>query len=999
MLTCSACGQENPTGARFCNACGAALGGVGGEVRKTVTVLFADVTGSTALGERLDPESFRRVMARYFDAARRAVERHGGTVEKFIGDAVMAVFGVPTIHEDDALRALRAAADLRHALGALNEELERDYGVSLEVRVGVNTGEVVTGTAERLATGDAVNVAARLQQAAEPGEILVGEPTLVLARDAVEAELLPPVELKGKTEPITPFRLLRVVEGAEAERRLDAPLIGRREELEAVRASFDDAVAARRCRLVTVYGPPGIGKSRLSREVASALAADASVLTGRCLPYGEGITYWPLREIFAAVGAEEELSMALASDAPDEVFWAVRKALEQRARERPLALIVEDIHWAEPTLLDLIEHLHDWTRDAPLLVLCLSRPELRDARPGWAGEALTLQPLSEGESEELIEALLGDAALDAGVRSRIREVAEGNPLFVEQLLAMLAEGGDPERVPATIQALLAARLDALPDDERSVIERASVIGLEFEWDALGELAPDRRRSPGAVLSALVRKELIRPHEAIEDTFRFRHMLIRDAAYDRIPKEVRTDLHERVAAWLDRRGEEFDEIVGYHLEQAYGCLADLGPLDDRGLELAEHAAERLGESGKRAFARGDMPAAAGLLERAVALPRADVSPRLQLLPMLGRALIQGGEWNRADHLLSEAAQTASAADEPTVAAKAAVELVFLRMHMDTGGWNHQRARAELEGPIGVFEQHGDRAGLARALMYMGLLLCWSGRAAAGVEEIGRAARYAQEAGDHAQEAESLEYVINFAVHGPMPVPDALALIEDARARVRRHPRFEVAALGSRSWFEAALGRFDEARALIAHAKATARELGLSSMLAYRLSNAESRIELLAGDMAAAERVLRPACEELVRIGDLGHLCSNAPDLVDALYAQGRADEGWSWIELVDGSMIDEDMDAQIAVRRVKAKLLAHRGDLEDAERVARQAIDLGARTDFLDLRARAFGDLAEVLRLAGKTAEAALAVEEAIRLHELKGNVVAPEELRGLLAEV
>jgi class 3 adenylate cyclase len=451
MLTCSACGQENPARARFCNACGAALGGAGGEVRKTVTVLFADVTGSTALGERLDPESFRRVMARYFDAARRAVERHGGTVEKFIGDAVMAVFGVPTVHEDDALRALRAAADLRDALAALNEELERDYGTSLEVRVGVNTGEVVAGTAERLATGDAVNVAARLQQAAEPGEILVGEPTLVLARDAVEAELLPPVELKGKTEPITPYRLLRVIEGAvAAERRLDAPLVGRRDELQRVQAAFEDAVAERRCRLVTVFGPPGIGKSRLSREVALALVGDASVLTGRCLPYGEGITYWPLREIFSAMGADDELSAALGADIPDEVFWAVRKALEQRAREWPLALIVEDIHWAEPTLLDLIEHVHDWTRDAPVLVLCLSRPELRGERPGWAGEALTLEPLSEAESEELIEGLVGDAEVAEAVRSRISEVAEGNPLFVEQLLAMLAEGGDADHVPPTM---------------------------------------------------------------------------------------------------------------------------------------------------------------------------------------------------------------------------------------------------------------------------------------------------------------------------------------------------------------------------------------------------------------------------------------------------------------------------------------------------------------------------------------------------------------------
>ena len=761
MASCSACGELNPDSARFCNACGAQLDAAGArEVRKTVTILFADVIGSTALGEQLDPESLRRVMARYFDTARGCLERHGGTAEKFIGDAVMAVFGVPTVHEDDALRALRAAAELRDALASLNDELERAYGLSLQLRIGVNTGEVVTGTEERLATGDAVNVAARLEQAAQPGEILIGEQTRRLSRGAIEVAPVEPLSLKGKADLIHAYRLLRVIEGAPAfERRLDAPLVGRREELAAMRAAFDRAVSERRCRLVTVLGPPGIGKSRLARELAATLA-EATVLSGRCLPYGEGITYWPLVEIFRQEGAEDELVEALSAGAPEEIFWSVRKALERRGRERPLALVVEDIHWAEPTLFDLLEHLVDWTRDAPLLLLCLARPDLIDVRPAWGGqpqaETFTLEPLSQAESDELIEELVGRSQLAVDTRARISEVAAGNPLFVEQLLAMLVEGGDPEHVPATIQALLAARLDSLPDGEREVLERAAVVGLEFEWEALGELAPDRRRPSGAQLAALVRKDLIRPHEAIEDSFRFRHLLIRDAAYERIPKELRSELHERFAGWLDGRGEELEEIVGYHLEQAYRCLAELGRPGERARALAEAAAERLAGAGRRAYARGDTRAAANLLHRGVALLPSTDPRRLSLLPALGRALYEAGQMQQADSVLSEAAETARATGQRAVAVDAAVALSALRLHtVQVVG--QEAVWRELEEAIPFYEESGDEAGLARALGVAGNLRFWRGETTAAIEDLARAARHARNAGEWAQEVESSQFM--------------------------------------------------------------------------------------------------------------------------------------------------------------------------------------------------------------------------------------------------
>ena len=494
MIDCPACGHENPDGFRFCGSCGAELAGepaASREVRKTVTVLFCDLAGYTRSGERLDPEALRRVQSRYFDEARAALERHGGTVEKFIGDAVMAVFGVPQVHEDDALRALRAALELREVVSALE----------LEARIGVNTGEVVTGPGDALVTGDAVNVAARLEQAASPGEILIGEQTLLLTRGAVEAETIEPLELKGKTELVTAFRVVSSTGAPAIERRMDAPLVGRAPELELLRESYAKAVSERACRLVTVTASPGVGKSRLALELAGSVETEATVLTGHCLPYGEGITYWPLIEILRAARAEDELDAALAAPGAEETFLLIRKLLERLARERPLVLIVDDIHWAEPTLLDLLEHLTDWTRDAPILLLCLARPDLVDKRPAWGGgrenaDVLKLQPLSDSESDQLIETLLGGSSLADDARERVHAAAEGNPLFVEQLLAMLAEGGSPEHVPPTLQALLTARLDVLPADELELVERASVVGLEFEWDSLAALSPRGRRPAG-----------------------------------------------------------------------------------------------------------------------------------------------------------------------------------------------------------------------------------------------------------------------------------------------------------------------------------------------------------------------------------------------------------------------------------------------------------------------------------------------------------------------
>ncbi|HZU20368.1 MAG TPA: adenylate/guanylate cyclase domain-containing protein [Gaiellaceae bacterium] len=544
MTVCAACGQESPAGFRFCPSCGAALLAAAPprEVRKVVTVVFCDLSGSTALGGRTDPEALRATMRGYYEQMRTILERHGGTVEKFVGDAVMAVFGVPVAYEDDALRAVRAAWEMHEAVPKLG----------LAARIGVNTGEVVAGEGDTLVTGDAVNVAARLEQAAEASEVLVGSETRRLVRDAVTVERVD-VDAKGKGR-VEAFRLVDVdLDAAPVARRLDTPLVGRRTELEQLRHAFDRAVREQRCHLFTLLGSAGVGKSRLVREFLTGV--DACVLEGRCLDYGEGITFWPVVSILKQLGdrAEPTLQRVVeGATTPNELFWAVRAQLEEVARERPLVVCFDDIQWGEQTFLDLVDHVADLSRGAPLLLLCVARPELLDKRPGWGGGKLNattilLEPLGAEECAELIAVHGG---VDEDTERRILAVADGNPLFVEEMVALVREDGDV-RVPSTVQALLQARLDQLARDERTVMERGAVEGQIFHRAAVLELtqAPDVEPQ----LAGLVRKELIHPAPPTlaGDAFRFRHLLIRDAAYDALPKETRADLHERFANWLER----------------------------------------------------------------------------------------------------------------------------------------------------------------------------------------------------------------------------------------------------------------------------------------------------------------------------------------------------------------------------------------------------------------------------------------------------------------
>ena len=685
------------------------------EQRKVVTILFCDLVGSTALGESTDPEALRARMRRYFEDLREILERHGGSVEKFVGDAVMAIFGIPVSHEDDALRAVRAAVEMREAVAA--------HG--LEARIGINTGEVVVGgEGETLVTGDAVNVAARLEQAASSGEILIGAETRALVRDAVTAEPLEPLELKGKSRPVEAHRILGVVEDAAAiERNLAAPLVGRERERQRLWRAFEDAVADSTCQLFTLLGPAGVGKSRLVADFLERVGAQADVLRGRCLSYGEGITYWPLVEMLVPLDIEPE---SVAASSPAETRVAFRKLLEARATERPQVAVIDDLQWAEPEFVDLVEHVADLSRDAPIFLLCVARNELLDARPDWSGgklnaTSLLLEPLGADDCETLIDNLLGERDLGADARERITAASGGNALFVEEMVAMVRESGDGDHlaVPPTITALLQARIDALDPELRVVLERAAIEGEVFHVGAVEDLASGSTRAAlDEQLAALVRKDLVRPEHSLiagQDAYRFRHLLIREAAYAAMPKELRAQLHERYAEWLERTADEsafeLDEIVGYHLEQALVLRQELGTRDE---ELAVRAAARLLAAGTtgaepcRPSRCGRPPAARG---RLFAAPTTGCT--FGRCSSSQRVFMRRGEFEHADSQLLATIELARAVGDEGILARARLGYNSLRVRVDSAATVEDELAEALEIADSL-EGTEERAALVTAL---------------------------------------------------------------------------------------------------------------------------------------------------------------------------------------------------------------------------------------------------------------------------------------------
>jgi predicted ATPase/class 3 adenylate cyclase len=1028
-------------------------------MRKVVTILFSDVVESMVLGEELDPEALRRLMARYFQEMEAIVRRHGGTTEKFIGDAVMAVFGVPRLHEDDALRAVRAAVEMREALRQLNDEFERVWGVRILARTGVNTGEVISGDparAQSFVTSDAVNMAARLEQAAEPGQILIGESTHRLVRDAVTADPLLPLVVKGKIEPVSAWRLLEVMPGVPGwGRRLDSPLVDREPELETLEQAFRRTTTSRSCELITVLGAPGVGKSRLANEFLARLGSEPRILSGHCLPYGEGITFWPVVEVLRGaagishadssdevrpkilqllepapnaelIGERLAALLGLSGTTPgiQETFWAVRKFLETLVARRPLVVVFDDIHWGESTFLDLLEYLAGWIEGVSLLVLCLARGDLLDVRGAWmAGKpntsVITLHPLTTSQTEGLIGNLLGGAWPPDDALAQLVNVAEGNPLFAEEMLRMLVDDGrlrhdkgswastwdsSTVAIPATIHALLTARLDRLDQEERAVIERASVVGRQFWWGAVAELSPDDQRGGLAGrLQSLTRKELIRPDRSElseEDTFQFGHILIRDAAYRGIPKALRADLHERFAGWvLDKfrdRAAEHEEIVGYHLEQAHRALSELGPANERTETLGRRAAALLASAGRRAFARGDMPAAVNLLSRATALLHWRDPERLRLLPRLGKALRETGQLGRADAVLTEGVELGDAAGDGRVESLARIERASLRDYTDPSSDPHELRRVA-EQSIRVFEELGDNEGLAQARSLLAEAHWTHGQFAAMEEVLEQALRHAQLANDARGHSFLLTALARAALLGPLPVDAALRRCDEITAQAGDDRMLVAAVLPPAGGLHAMRGDFERARSLYGRARASFEEFGLRVALAS-LPLYSGPIELLAGKPLAAERELRRGYDLLQAMGDRSRFSTAAAFLAQALYAQSRLDEADTVVLAAAAAATTYDFYTQAVWRGTRALILARTGELQRAERLAREALELTEETDSLNLAGDALLILAEVLATSGRIAEATAYASEAVHRYGEKGNKISArraEQFAGL----
>ena len=850
--------------------------------------------------------------------------------------------------------------------------------------------------------------------------------TRSLAGGAARVEGAKPLATNDRSSPAPVYRLVELAD-APASRAEDAPLVGRERELRLLREAFDWAVAENACQLVTVLGEPGIGKSRLARELEGLLRGAATVLVGRCPSYGDGVTYWPVREIVEQAtagrgldelveGLEDGPAVARAvaaalglegGSAGEEILRAFRRLFAWVARERPLVLVVEDAQWGEPALLDLVDHLTDWIRDAPVLIVCLARPELLVTRPAWAGGkrntvSLTLSPLSAGESRELLALRAGDGLGDDAL-TRIAAGAGGNPLFLEQLLAHFGERDPGElSTPPAIRALLTARLDLVGRAERLLLECGAIEGEVFHVASALALAPELSRPDAErMLQALVRRDLLlpdRPTLAGEDAFRFRHGLIRDAAYEELPKAVRSELHERHADWLEALGgvvPEADARIGFHLEQAHRLAAEAGLRDDRARALAARAGQRLAASALDTYRRGDIPGQIGFLERAIDLRGGEEPAGVELLPRLAYALFEGGLFDRAAEAAARGVELGDRLGLGLVRLQSEVERDRLQLYRRPEDVDADASIAVAEEAAEAFREVGDELGIAR-VSYLLCELAWmTGRVEQSYRYAERVVESARRAGSGFEVAAGVEYMVWALVTGETPASQAL----DACLSLERefaHQRV-VELAGMRAVLEAMMGvEFDHARDQMALARAHLEELGLRSVTMW-MELFAAKAEMLAGDPEAAERAVRSAERMATEIGDRWFLSTVIVDLAHVVLAQDRVDEAEAIVGRIETVPAPADMEWLIKRHAARGKLAARQGRPEAGVEDALRAVELADTTDLLFFRANAHGDLAEVLLAAGRRDEARRAAETSLRLHEAKQNAASAGEMRRFLA--
>src|SRR5262245_60043397 len=1043
---CPSCGGEMRPAAKFCDACGSNLLGratESAESRKVVTVVFADLIGSTSLHERLDPESVSRLMDRYYQVVREPVEAHGGSVVELLGDGVMCAFGVPRVGEDDAIRAVRAAVGIQRVFREFARE-QSDVAGNLGLRVALNTGEVVVSDEHPAGVGDPLNVAARLQQEAHDGDVVISESTHRLVRGLVTLAPLGALALKGRAESVAAYRVVSLDRPAGASATV---FVGRDDELRRITAVYDAAVTTPSGRLAVILGSPGLGKSRLVEEFARQLGNEATVLTAQCDAAG-GATFAPVARalrtylqiddgsssdtIRAAIDAalphdEADRSriaggiaalLAGTPGSPEETFFVVRRLLAALATARPVVLVIDDLHWAQPLLLDLVEHLVQWGAGVPLLVLAAARPELRDARSSLASsgslvaDVVTLAGLDAGAATRLAASVIGAEELPAAVAGRVLTTSEGNPLFVGELVRMLVNNGALKRegdrwtagselanleMPPTIHALLAARIERLRPEERTVLERAAVVGRQFSRGAVAHLLP--REAQGDLdprLEALRRSEIIERDPAWflgEPALRFHHVLTRDAAYRRVLKGTRAELHARFADWLEARvGEavEHDETLGWHLEQAHQHLRELGPIDERGRTLGERAARYLAAAGRRALARDDLSPAAGLLGRAFdRLDKADPA-RAELALDWCEALLESGDVGTGARAIAELERFTHDSDRLRAWHTCfAGQLAVLT--------DPQTLRATVDAVAAAADElgaAGDSAGEAKGRLVHALARSRLGKVGGCEAALDKALAAARRVDDRRRASTVLAGAPVAALWGPGPVTRASGRCLDV-VRVLRitqgAPAVEAVALRCQAILEALRGRTNAARRMIASSRRMVEELGIARQL-LEVDFFAGLIDLLEGDASAAERWLRVAYEGL-RAQGLGIDAAQAAALLGrALLAQGRIAEAEA-ISAESESLAGDSFKAGIAWRGVRAEALAARGQHAAAIEVARAAVEIAAATDDLLDHADARQALAVALRAAGRAAEADAEARRASELWEAKGATLLVERAR------